>query len=392
MKSKSAPFSVTIVGGSLAGLAAAAELTRTTAADVTVVEQSAGKLEGRGAGIVMQPEIEWLLRTHGVHPAAVCVTLGERRFLHRHSQPRTIIAPQRMTAWDTLYRVLRNSIGDARYQQGIGVTDVEQADEHVTVTFGDHTVATPRLVIGADGIASITRRSVFARDPGYSGYVAWRGLESESDLPADLAGELTDRFTLYSIPGVQFLCYLVPGPDGETEPGQRRVNWVWYINTSSAALDGVLTGASGRRYDYFLPADDVSGLTHESLAEAAVEYLPPLLARLVAHSRPFLQPVMDVAGGRMRRGAVFLIGDAAGTVRPHTASGTSKSIADAVLLATAFRGWVSGGPLPESHLAAWEKDRLRSLREIAATGLATAAASNLGGRRNVDIWTAMSRR
>jgi hypothetical protein len=129
---------------------------------------------------------------------------------------------------------------------------------------------------------------------------------------------LTDRFNLYSANGIQFLCYLVPGPAGETAPGRRRVNWVWYINASEAAFAAVMTGQSGRRYRYFLPADDVSAASKTTLLTLADSALPPLMSRLVGHSKPFLQPVMDLASERLRRGPVFLIGDAAGTVRPHT--------------------------------------------------------------------------
>jgi 2-polyprenyl-6-methoxyphenol hydroxylase-like FAD-dependent oxidoreductase len=59
-------WTVAIVGGSLAGLAAVTELSRVTNADITVFEQTVGRLEGRGAGIVMQPEIERLLSISGI--------------------------------------------------------------------------------------------------------------------------------------------------------------------------------------------------------------------------------------------------------------------------------------------------------------------------------------
>ena len=115
-------------------------------------------------------------------------------------------------------------------------------------------------------------------------------------------------------------------------------------------------------------------------------HLPPLMKRIVEHSRPFLQPVLDLANAQMRRGPVFVIGDAAGTVRPHTASGTSKSIADAALLAQALRGWTADAPLPEDHLRAWEQHRLQSLKDLAARGLSSAAASRLGPTESTPVW------
>jgi 2-polyprenyl-6-methoxyphenol hydroxylase-like FAD-dependent oxidoreductase len=382
----SAPWTIAIVGGSLAGLAAAAELSRTTDAEISVFEHTAGPLEGRGAGIVMQPEIEYLLSVRDIRPAAVSVALRERQLLHRHSPPRTFAMPQTMTAWDTLYRAFRAVVPGVDYRQGVTVTGVTPGEQGVDLTFADGSASTWTLVVGADGIGSTVRQTVSAAHPQYTGYVAWRGLEAEDELPGDITGELTDRFTLYSANGIQFLCYLVPGPAGETSPGRRRVNWVWYVNASDEAFGDIMTGQSQRRYDYFLPASDVSETSMATLLELADTDLPPLLSRLVRHSRPFLQPVMDLASARMRCGPVFVIGDAAGTVRPHTASGTSKSIADAALLANALRGWTPRDPLPEDELRVWEQHRLRSLQDLAVIGIGRAVTSRLGATDGTPVW------
>jgi len=379
-------WKIAIVGGSLAGLAAALELDRVTTADVTVFEQTAGRLEGRGAGIVMQPEIEALLSLSHVPAATVSVSLAERQLLHRHSPPRVFTQPQMMTAWDTLYRTFRGALRDVDYQQGVEVTTVTANDHGTTLTFTDGTTADWDMVIGADGIGSTVRQFVQPAHPRYSGYVAWRGLEPERDLPRDLTRELADRFTMFSANGVQFLCYLVPGPAGETEPGLRRVNWVWYVNASSEAFGDIMTGRSGRRYAYFLPADEVSAASAATLHALAESELPPLFAELLGHSAPFLQPVMDLPSSRLRRGSVFVIGDAAGTVRPHTASGTSKSIGDAAFLAQALRRRTTRDPLPEPALRQWENDRLRSLQDIAAVGVSRAVVSRLGTTESAPVW------
>jgi 2-polyprenyl-6-methoxyphenol hydroxylase-like FAD-dependent oxidoreductase len=374
------------VGGSLAGLAAAVELSRVTDADITIWEQTAGPLEGRGAGIVMQPEIELLLSLSRIQPTAVSVALRERQLLHRHSPPRAFPMPQTMTAWDTLYRTLRTIIPGVDYRQGITVTAVAAHAHGVDLTVSDGSTSSWDLVVGADGIGSTVRQWVSQAHPVYSGYVAWRGLENEDDLPADIIGELADRFTMYSADGIQFLCYLVPGPAGETTPGRRRVNWVWYINASEEAFGQIMTGQSGRRYGFFLPPTDVSDADMATLLAMAETHLPELMTRIVNHTKPFLQPVMDLANARMRRGHVFVIGDAAGTVRPHTASGTSKSIADAALLAQALRGWSAGDPLPDDPLRLWEYHRLRSLKDLAAVGIERAVGSRLGPTGSTPVW------
>jgi 2-polyprenyl-6-methoxyphenol hydroxylase-like FAD-dependent oxidoreductase len=176
-------WTVAIVGGSLAGLATATELSRVTNADITVFEQTAGRLEGRGVGIVMQPEIERLLSISGIQPATVSVPLRERQLLHLHSPPRIFPQPQTMTAWDTLYRALRSALRGVDYRRGIEVAAVTPGEQGATLTFPDGSTSTWRIVIGADGIGSTVRQSVSPAQPEYSGYVAWRGLEKRMRLP-----------------------------------------------------------------------------------------------------------------------------------------------------------------------------------------------------------------
>lgn len=72
-----------------------------------------------------------------------------------------------------------------------------------------------------------------------------------------------------------------------------------------------------------------------------------------------------------------LIGDAAGTVRPHTASGTSKAFGDAADLARTLRGADSYGDLPRM-LKQWEAHRLSHLTAVARHGIRLAAHSSLG--------------
>lgn len=213
----------------------------------------------------------------------------------------------------------------------------------------------------------------------YSGYVAWRGLESERDLPQHLVSALSERFTSYMQPGMQMLCYLVPGADGSTERGKRRVNWVWYVNTKQDDLEKLMTGKSGTQYRSFLPPDETTPEVRQGVLDMAKDTLPGLFQELVDASRLFMQPVQDVGVQSRVHGRAFLIGDAAGTVRPHTASGTSKAFGDASLLAEALKQWRSSTSLPKDRLNAWEVYRNTDLGSIAKRGHQMAAHSGLGG-------------
>ncbi|MDO3635556.1 FAD binding domain-containing protein [Mycolicibacterium arseniciresistens] len=371
-------FRAVVVGGSLGGLAAAHELAA-VGADVAVYERSVDRTQPRGAGIVMQPEVESLLRRLGRTVPSVSVELHERQQLHRRGDPSRYRAPQWMTAWDTLHDALRSPLESVCVRLDSTLESLHRHDGKVTAAFTDGYVTGGDLVVGADGIGSATRRSLTGRDDlRYAGYVALRGLEEESALPDELRSLLAERFTMFAVPGLQMLCYLVPGARGETAPGQRRVNWVWYVNTAESRLPDLLTGRSGRRFDQFLPPGELSAESEGSVLTLADGALPAPFAALVRHSSVFLQPVFDLMPARMVADHVVLLGDAVGTVRPHTASGTSKALGDAAGLARALAGWNAGDPLPLPALQAWEAGRLAHLRAVAAAGVRLAEGSSLG--------------
>lgn len=337
----------------------------------------------------MQPDIELLLEEEGVDPLSVSVRLEERHQLTRSGDRSVHVMAQHIQrgthcmaccAGSSVAPVIDVTVPSPLLMSG--TTESISSSRTLTAHPGD-------ILIAADGVNSTARTLLGGVDePTYSGYVAWRGLEREGDLPEALVGELANRFTSYSAPGMQFLCYLVPGADGDLRPGHRRVNWVWYVNTALNDLAPILAGRSGRKYKAFLPpgaaTGDVLGTLH-ALAETA---LPALFSKLVLSSTTFLQPVQDLKPMRRRHGRACLIGDAAGTVRPHTASGTSKAFADATILALALDGWDSRQPLPTERLQRWELSRLSALADIAEHGQRLAASSALGTGFSAVPWKA----
>jgi 2-polyprenyl-6-methoxyphenol hydroxylase-like FAD-dependent oxidoreductase len=142
--------------------------------------------------------------------------------------------------------------------------------------------------------------------------------------------------------------------------------------------EALMHGRSGRDFAAFLPPGELVQANHDRLVALSQVSLPPLLWQLVASSTIFMQPVQDLAPTRMAFDRAALIGDAAGTVRPHTASGTSKAFADAILLAMALDGWRPPGPPPLARLAQWERQRLGDLVAVAQMGLRAVAGSHLG--------------
>lgn len=359
-----------IVGGSLGGLFAGVLLHR-AGFDVAVFERSTTGLEGRGAGLVGQREIFAILREVGCeHVAQVGVVARERITLDREGhviQRQT--TPQMQISWDRIFRAFRERLPDDRYHLGKALLAMGAMAEGIALQFEDGQKGVFGLVIGADGVGSQVRSSAVGADsqPIYAGYAAWRGLFPESDLPPSAAAQLLDRFAFHHRPHSHILGYLVPGPDGATEPGRRRYNWVWYRPASAATgvLAAALTDRNGVTHVYSLAPGEMPDEARAALAAEASEVLPPSFGAAVrAEPRPFVQAIFDYSSPTMVRGRIALLGDAGFVVRPHTAMGVAKAAGDAITL----RDALLAAPDLSSALALYDAERRPVGAAIAAYG------------------------
>jgi 2-polyprenyl-6-methoxyphenol hydroxylase-like FAD-dependent oxidoreductase len=360
------PLKIGIVGGSLAGLFSAI-LLQMDGHDVTVYERSARGLAGRGAGLVGQSDLFKVLRAIGCeHVARIGVVARERIYFDENGDvAERISTPQTQISWDYLYSTVASKLHSETYVVDNAVTRVEQQDEHASLTFSDGRSESFDLVLGADGLASIVRGAVnWDKTNRFAGYVAWRGLIPEGDLPVG-ASILLERFAFYVTRGIHVLGYLVPGPNGEMYPGSRRYNWVWYRPVSVENLPDVFTGESGRVYEYSLPKGELSSTRRKALVEDSIAILPPPFALAIdAEPFPFIQGIFDYQSTRLVSKHVALIGDAAFVVRPHTAMGVAKAAGDAL----AMRAAIAGNENLHEALAAYERERLPVGNEIALYG------------------------
>jgi len=370
---------VVVAGGSLGGLFNAIAL-RSLGCEVEVFEKSSGLMKDRGAGIVFQQEVAEFLARYEVAPLeSVVVHVRTRRYLAADgSVAQEGPMPQAMTSWDALYRKLRAAFGEDHYHVGVRLNNFETANGKVTARFVDGREESCDLLVGADGPGSTVRQQLLPRVRSeYARYVAWRGVVLEHQAP-DLAAEFAGRFTFFQAPHTHILCYLIPGPDGSLTPGQRRLNWVWYLNaTPGEELDRVLTDKDGRRREFSVPLGFVSPGMSDWLHEQARRILPPLFLRLVeATTEPFVQTIHDLAVPEMAFGRVCLTGDAAFVPRPHTAASTAKAAANAIALAdclTVAKGDVAGA------LRWWEPDQLELGERLRASGRRLGNRSQFNG-------------
>jgi 2-polyprenyl-6-methoxyphenol hydroxylase-like FAD-dependent oxidoreductase len=328
-----------VIGGSMSGLLAAIMLER-RGWHVDVFERVTSELAGRGAGIVAQPPLIAQLGALGLDTRELGVAIARRQMLGGDGAVvATSVCPQVFTAWERLYRLLRAAFPSDRYHRGKSFRASAADGERVIANFSDGSDAAGDVLIGADGLRSIVRQPCLPDiAPRYAGYVAWRAMIAESELPRAIHRDLFEAMTFCLPPGEQFLGYPVAGPDNDLRPGKRRYNIIWYRPAHELGeLPSLLTDETGTVYSISIPPTLIRREAITAMRAAAERLLAPQLRQVVRLiDEPLLQPIYDLASPRMAFGRVAIIGDAAFVARPHVGAGVSKAADDAAALAAAL--------------------------------------------------------
>jgi 2-polyprenyl-6-methoxyphenol hydroxylase-like FAD-dependent oxidoreductase len=328
-----------VVGGSMSGLLAGL-LLRRAGWEVDIYERVESELAGRGAGIVAQPDLIETLRRLGIDTADLGVAITTRKILDASGTLATAFeCPQVLTAWERVYRAMRDAFPPERYHRGRGVARFVQSDSSVTAQLSDGSTAEGDLLVGADGLRSTIRQQCLPDlAPLYAGYIAWRALIPEAAFAADIHRELFGYMTFVLPPGEQCLGYPVAGPDNDLRPGHRRFNVVWYRPADEATeLKALLTDASGTSHSISIPPPLIRREPIAAMRAAAERLLPPQFRAVIGMiDEPILQPIYDLETPRMAFGRVAIVGDAAFVARPHVAAGVAKAADDAAALVEAL--------------------------------------------------------
>lgn len=199
-----------------------------------------------------------------------------------------------------LLRLVLDATPDVEYLWGEEIAAIEQTADAVAVTFASGGTRTFDLVVGADGLHSVTRRQVFG-----DGHVR----------------DLGHRVSIFSVPGHlgldrEEMTYVSPGRT---------------VLVYSTARD---TGAKAMFLfadDAPLPADGRAYLAEKYRAEGWV--VPDLLAEMAGAQDFYLDSLSQVHLDRWSDGRVALVGDAAYCASVASGQGTSLALVGAYVLA-----------------------------------------------------------
>ena len=328
-----------IVGGSLGGLFAAHQL-RSIGWDVEVFERTGDDLADRGAGIGTHRALLEIMRraglglgqSGGTAPQSYICMDRENRLVHEMAMRRT------MTAWSRLYRPLKDNLPSESYHSGKLLESLETDDNGVTAIFSDGSRVSADLLIGADGFRSTVRNQILPEvNPAYAGYIAWRALVPQGDIPATTWEAIHQHYVFCVPEGELLVSYPVPTRDGDMHKGPLSYNVVWYRPADEATLADLCTDGEGRRHDTSIPRPLIRPDVVADMKVSARALLAPPIANVIDRAeQPFFQPIYDLISPRVVVGRVALLGDAAFVARPHVGAGVTKAALDALGMAEAI--------------------------------------------------------
>jgi salicylate hydroxylase len=233
--------------------------------------------------------------------------------------------------------VLRRAVPAECIRLNTRCIGVGQDSDGTTLRFADGSTWHGDVVIGADGIHSTIRKTLFGADrPRFTGHICWRGLVPASALPAGL---IEPDMTAWFGPHSTVVHYYVRR--GEL------VNWI-------------------AQYESDWQEESWSVETDWRDAARAYADWNPLLGELFSRTERCYKWALHDRDPlpRWTQGRVTLLGDAAHPMLPYVAQGACMAIEDAYVIAARLDEWREH---PERGLQDYESERLPRTARVQLT-------------------------
>jgi salicylate hydroxylase len=345
---------IAIVGGGLAGLAAANAL-KAFGIAAEVFEQ-APQLGEIGAAVNTSPQAVKALQAIGLGEAIAAIGHRSPGMYTRNMQTGEFLefndrfklaerygAPYYSFHRADLLDALASGLDRGAIHLGHRLAAVEEGSERIGLVFDNGARVAAEYVIGADGVRSVLRHALYGDDnPTYTGQMVWRALLDAADLSPDIlepAGH-----TQWVGPGCHFLAYHIRRG--------KLVNIVTQQDTDKWVEEGWST-----------PGDPQEMRASFPNPEPRLEKLLSLVAKCSKWGL-FTRPLTQNWG----RGRIQLIGDAAHAMLPNAGQGACQAFEDSYVLGR----WLDACGDPAEAFANFRRVRIPRVHGVQRLSLSNA--------------------
>src|SRR5215471_647205 len=330
---------VAIIGGGIGGLTAANALTR--AGIETAVYEAAAELKEIGAGVALHPNAMKVLHAIGVEDSIRKVAGRSQWQVTRNWRTGRVISKtsrqQQSASFGTvgatvhradLLDVLAGALPAGIVTLGKRCTEVRPYGDLAVARFADGSEVEADVIVGADGIHSPVRASLFGPDaPRFTGKICYRSV-----IPTGAVSGPRP-----SLEGAQWL-----GPHGTIVlyplRGEELINVVCHYDDASYRHESWIAECS-----------------REEVLERYAGWHESLLRLFAASDTWYKWALYDRNPiPQWSRGRVTVLGDAAHPMLPYLGQGACQAIEDGVVLAIALSTEASD---PLTGLARYERTR-----------------------------------
>lgn len=312
---------IAVIGAGLGGAAAAGLLAEAGFSAHTF--EQAPEFTRLGAGIHVGPNVMKIFRTLGIEDRLAEIGSHPSHWFSRDGNTGAYLseiplgeyavkeygAPYITIHRGDMHAVQIDSLDASRVHFGHQLSDIEERDDHVLLTFTNGRKVAAGLVIGADGINSTIRDVLLGPEkPKFSGWIGHRALVDMDRLRAT---------------GLDY---------------ERCVKWWW---AQSRHIMAYATKRDGGEY-YYVTGVPVDSWDHEA---GFVDSSREEMEAIFGGSHPMVQGLIDATTTVTKwpfwnrdpmslwsRGRLVLLGDACHPMRPHMAQGAGMAIEDAAVL------------------------------------------------------------